>query len=147
MEFKATDVNAEKKFDNLCGKPKENEEMIINNGKVTVCRTTSCQSVSDCSHRNEKNAKTEDAADLKSDRPKMRIWGMLFPEDEEDGFELFLDSECYVLMLYREDKLMALFDPYDYTLPELNEILKNVMQAIRQNPLVMCTNRIFWSQN
>ena len=106
-----------------------------------------CLSITDCSVQSEQNAAEKKAKSSQSTRPQMRIWGMISPEDEEDGFGLFLDSECYVLMLYCGDKLMALFDPYDYTLPELNEVLENVMQAIRQNPVVVCTNRIFWSQN
>ena len=151
MEFKATDVNAEVISDNSCKKTtKGDEEMIevvFENRKGIYCSTMPCLSITDCSAQSEHNAAEKKAKSSQSTRTQMRIWGMLSPEDEEAGFGLFLDSECYVLMLYCGDKLMALFDPYDYTLPELNEVLENVMQAIRQNPVVVCTNRIFWSQN
>ncbi len=151
MEFKANDVNAEVISDNSCKKTtKGDEEMIkvvFENRKGTVCRTMSCLSITDCSHLSEQNSRAENTEVLKTDRPQMRIWGMLSPEDEEEGFGLFLDADCYVLMLYLGDKLMALFDPYDYTLPELTDTLENVMQAIRRNPMVICSNRVFWSPN
>ena len=106
-----------------------------------------CLSITDYPGQMQQDAAEKDTMESQNTRTQMRIWGMLSQEDEADGFGLFLDSDCYVLMLYCGDKLMALFDPYDYTLPELKESLENVIQAVRQNPLVVCTNRVFWSQN
>ncbi|MBM3133158.1 MAG: hypothetical protein FJZ95_09035 [Chloroflexi bacterium] len=79
-------------------------------------------------------------------RPAMRIWGMVSERDEEAGFRAVLDDSWYVLLQYR-DKTVALFDPYDYTLPELKEKLEAVIRVIRRNPFLIGDGTFFWSEN
>lgn len=154
MEIKATNVNKTKESANQCGKQKGGEEMnnatemqVFDDQKGSVCQTMSYLGTSDCSARGEREVKIEKEKRQQSERARMRIWGMLSPEEEDDGFGVFLDADSYVLMLYYNDTLMALFDPYDYTLPELNDMLQSVIQTIRSNPLIVCSGRVFWSHN
>lgn len=76
----------------------------------------------------------------------MKLWGMLSEEDEQAGFRLYVDDDWYVLLLCN-GKTMALFDPYDYTMPELQEKVKQVLRVIRRNPFLVCAGRIHLSEN
>ncbi len=48
----------------------------------------------------------------------MELFGMLLPEEAQAGFRLVLDEKYYVNLL-RRGKVIATFDPRDYTAAEL----------------------------
>ena len=98
--------------------------------------------IEDCSEK-----KADETKEKETERTKMKVWGMLTPEDEEAGFGLYLDSDCYVILLYYNDAIVALFDPNDYTMPELREVVGKVIQAVHLNPLVVCAGNALWSRN
>ncbi len=98
--------------------------------------------IEDCSEK-----KADETKEKETERAKMKVWGMLSPEDEEAGFGLYLDSDCYVILLYYKDAIVALFDPNDYTMPELREVVDKVIQAVHLNPLVVCAGNTLWSRN
>lgn len=60
--------------------------------------------------------------------PPMKIWGMLSVDDEKSGFDLVLDENWYV-SLFCKKKLMARFDPRDYTSVELQKEVDQLIQA------------------
>ncbi|MDD5093222.1 MAG: hypothetical protein PHV74_02440 [Dehalococcoidia bacterium] len=64
--------------------------------------------------------------------PRMKIWGMLSPEDEKPGFDLVLDEDWYALFLYK-GQLVTRFDPRDYTAAELQEEMGHIMQTLRED--------------
>ncbi len=91
--------------------------------------------------------KADETRETEPERDKMKVWGMLSPEDEEAGFGLYLDSDCYVLLLYYKDGIVALFDPNDYTMPELRDVVDKVIEAVHLNPMVVCAGNVLWSRN
>lgn len=62
----------------------------------------------------------------------MKIWGMLSFEDENNGFDLVLDDDWYVLLL-RESELIARFDPRDYMSVELHKEVEAILQKLKSN--------------
>jgi hypothetical protein len=64
----------------------------------------------------------------------MRIWGVLSADDEKNGFDLVLDESWYVLLLDR-GKVIARFDPRDYTASELQKEVEMVLRTKRGGPM------------
>lgn len=58
----------------------------------------------------------------------MELFGMLLPEEAQAGFRLVLDEKCYVNLL-RRGKVVATFDPRDYTAAELRAEVSARLQA------------------
>lgn len=77
----------------------------------------------------------------------MRIWGIVSEEDEGSGFQVVLDDYCWCLRLQCRGKTVALFDPHDYTLPELKERVAAVIRVVRRNPFLIGDGSFFWSEN
>lgn len=63
---------------------------------------------------------------MASNGSMIRIWGMLSEDDENAGFDLRLDANWQVLLLYN-DSVVASFDPRDYTLPELEKEVRELI--------------------
>lgn len=76
----------------------------------------------------------------------MRVWGIVSEEDEGSGFQVVLD-DCWFLRLQCRGKTIALFDPHDYTLPELKEKVAAVIRIVRRNPFLIGNGSFFWSEN
>jgi hypothetical protein len=60
----------------------------------------------------------------------MELFGLLSSEDERAGFKLVLDEKYYVLLL-SEGKVVATFDPRDYTEAELRRESADLIQKLR----------------
>ncbi len=55
---------------------------------------------------------------------------MLSADDEQNGFDLVLDENWYVLLLDKGE-VMARFDPRDYTASELQQEVEMVLRMKR----------------
>lgn len=86
------------------------------------------------------------AAGRRGEGRLMRIWGIVSEEDEATGFQVLLD-DCWFLQLQCRGKTIALFDPHDYTLPELKEKVAAVIRIVRRNPFLIGNGSFFWSEN
>lgn len=64
--------------------------------------------------------------------PMMKIWGMLSSEEEHAGFDLVLDKNWYAVLLHK-GKVIAKFDPRDYTAAELSQETKARLQEFQHN--------------
>lgn len=120
---------------------------IFRSHRATGFGTGSYPGIAEYSAQKELCTDVKNGESGKHARDRMKVWGMLSEEDEEDGFGVFLDNDSYVVLLYYEDTIVALFDPNDYTLPELNDVVQKVIQAVRRNPLVICAGNILWARN
>ena len=60
------------------------------------------------------------------------VWGILSDEDREAGFELLLNDE-WQLFLASNGKILAHFDPMEYTLRELTGEVKMLIRTVRSN--------------
>lgn len=76
----------------------------------------------------------------------IRIWGIVSEEDEGRGFQLVLDDDWF-LRLQCRGKTVALFDPHDYTLPELSAKVTAIIRIVRRNPFLIGDGSFFWSEN
>jgi len=61
-----------------------------------------------------------------------QVWGILSDEDREAGFELLLNDE-WQLFLVNNGKVLAHFDPIEYTLRELTGEVKMLVRTMRAN--------------
>ena len=60
----------------------------------------------------------------------MKVWGMISTEDENDGFDVILDQDWYVVLL-EKGEIRARFDPRDYTATELLVELETILNNLR----------------
>ncbi|MFP4641333.1 MAG: hypothetical protein ACLFPU_04015 [Dehalococcoidia bacterium] len=60
----------------------------------------------------------------------MKIWGMLSSTDEDNGFDLVLDENWYVLLMHNSE-VVARFDPRDYTSVELYREVEAMLEGMR----------------
>jgi len=61
-----------------------------------------------------------------------QVWGILSDEDREAGFELLLNDE-WQMFLVNNGKVLAHFDPAEYTLRELTGEVKMLVRTARAN--------------
>ncbi len=79
---------------------------------------------------------THRRASARNSAPAMKLWGILSEDEIEAGFELLLDDDWHVSLAYK-GKLLAHFDPFDYTMRELSGEINGFIQNARSDS--------FWS--